>query len=201
RTRRRGPRAVGPGTRGWGRRTARRRSTPRSRAAPRPSPSPRRGTRSAGRVVAGTRADDGGLARPVRDRQVVSDRSRGSLLDARGEPDLECGARAMEVRLHRAEGDAQCVRDLLIGELLEVAEGESGGVGIVGDPQRDVVHASSVSLDQGREGFGVPCKTPLNGLLVGAHQGAPTPPSWAPSATGTPPASEKFRVSWHSRWT
>ena len=47
-----------------------------------------------------------------------------ALLRTRREPHLEGGARAMEVRLHRAERDAQSVGHLLIGELLEMTERE-----------------------------------------------------------------------------
>src|SRR5919197_6246472 len=77
----------------------------------------------------------------------------------------------------------------------------SRGIRVVRYPQRDVVHASSVSLDQSREGFGLSRETPLDGLLVGARHGAPAPPSWAPCARCTQPSQKKFRVSWDSRWT
>ncbi len=55
-------------------------------------------------------------------------------------------------------------------------------VGVVRDPQRDVVHPASIAFDEGRESVGVAGEAPLDDLLIGARQ--PAASRWPEAPSG-----------------
>src|SRR5712692_1909402 len=89
--------------------------------------SPHRGSRAAVPAAARLRAAPACDARPARDPPARSGSCVPPLQTCR-EAYLESGPRAMQVRLHRSEWDAERIGHLLIGELLHVAKGERGAI-------------------------------------------------------------------------